>query len=45
LIQNLGKIYFQRDRVQQVFGVKIAIDQPEGLAKIGMPTDAELEMQ
>lgn len=35
-------IYFQRDRVQQVFGVKLSIDKPGGLAKPGMPADAEI---
>lgn len=35
-------IYFKSDRVKQVFGVKISIDQPGGLAKPGMPADAEL---
>lgn len=37
-------IYFRKDRVTQVFGVKITIDQPDGLAKPGMPADAELTM-
>jgi HlyD family secretion protein len=35
-------IYFQQDRVKQVFGVKITIDNPAGLAKPGMPADAEI---
>jgi HlyD family secretion protein len=35
-------IYFREDRVQQVFGVRVAIDQPEGFAKPGMPADAEI---
>ncbi|MEH2273722.1 MAG: HlyD family efflux transporter periplasmic adaptor subunit [Nostoc sp.] len=35
-------IYFQQDRVKQVFGVKITIDKPDGLAKPGMPADAEI---
>jgi HlyD family secretion protein len=35
-------IYFKEDRVEQVFGVKIAIDQPGGLAKPGMPADAAI---
>ncbi|MGB8700293.1 MAG: HlyD family efflux transporter periplasmic adaptor subunit [Thermosynechococcaceae cyanobacterium] len=35
-------IYFQRDRVQQVFGVKLSIDRPGGLAKPGMPADANI---
>jgi HlyD family secretion protein len=37
-------IYFQRDRVQQVFGVKISIDKPGGLAKPGMPADANIQL-
>lgn len=37
-------IYFQQDRVKQVFGVKIGIDQPAGLAKPGMPADAEIKV-
>ncbi len=35
-------IYFQQDRVKQVFGVKITIDNPAGIAKPGMPADAEI---
>jgi HlyD family secretion protein len=35
-------IYFREDRVKQVFGVKLNIDNPAGLAKPGMPADAEL---
>jgi HlyD family secretion protein len=38
-------IYFQEDRVQQVFGIKISLDNPSGLAKPGMPADAELITQ
>jgi HlyD family secretion protein len=37
-------IYFKQDRVKQVFGIKLAIDQPEGFAKSGMPADAEIEL-
>ena len=37
-------IYFQQDRVKQVFGVKIGIDYPAGLAKPGMPADAEINI-
>ncbi|MEH2446741.1 MAG: HlyD family efflux transporter periplasmic adaptor subunit [Nostoc sp.] len=37
-------IYFQQDRVKQVFGVKITIDKPDGLAKPGMPADAEISI-
>ncbi len=35
-------IYFQEDRVQQVFGIRITIDNPGGFAKPGMPADAEI---
>jgi HlyD family secretion protein len=35
-------IYFKEDRVKQVFGLKIDIDHPNGLAKPGMPADAEI---
>ena len=35
-------IYFKEDRVKQVFGIKISIDRPAGLAKPGMPADAEI---
>jgi HlyD family secretion protein len=35
-------IYFKEDRVKQVFGLKIEIDHPNGLAKPGMPADAEI---
>ncbi|MGD2183344.1 HlyD family secretion protein [Lusitaniella coriacea] len=35
-------IYFKEDRVQQVFGVKISLESPEGYAKPGMPADAEI---
>jgi HlyD family secretion protein len=31
--------------VQQVFGLKLAIEQPGGLAKPGMPADAEIPLQ
>jgi HlyD family secretion protein len=37
-------IYFQQDRVKQVFGIKISIDNPAGLAKPGMPADAEIDI-
>jgi HlyD family secretion protein len=36
-------IYFKDDRVRQVFGVKLGIDRPGGLAKPGMPADAEIQ--
>ncbi len=35
-------IYFREDRVKQVFGIKITIDNPKGFAKPGMPADAEI---
>ena len=35
-------IYFQEDRIKQVFGLKIAIDNPAGFAKPGMPADGEI---
>jgi HlyD family secretion protein len=35
-------IYFKEDRVQQVFGIRISIDNPNGFAKPGMPADAEI---
>ena len=37
-------IYFREDRVKQVFGIKIAIVQPDRFAKPGMPADAEIEL-
>ena len=38
-------IYFAEDRVKQVFGVKIAIDEPAGFAKPGLPADAEIDLK
>jgi HlyD family secretion protein len=38
-------IYFKKDRVQQVFGLKVAIDQPGGLAKPGMPADGQILLE
>lgn len=35
-------IYFKDDRVKQVFGIKIGINQPDRFAKPGMPADAEI---
>ncbi|MFG6107428.1 efflux RND transporter periplasmic adaptor subunit [Leptothoe sp. EHU-05/26/07-4] len=35
-------IYFREDRVQQVFGVRLSIDNPDGFAKPGMPADGEI---
>jgi HlyD family secretion protein len=37
-------VYFQSDRVRQVFGVRIAIDEPRGAAKPGMPADARIAL-
>lgn len=38
-------IYFKDDRIKQVFGIKIEIEQPGGFAKPGMPADAKLVME
>ncbi|MBW4591021.1 efflux RND transporter periplasmic adaptor subunit [Aetokthonos hydrillicola Thurmond2011] len=38
-------VYFQSDRVQQVFGVKLNLAQPGRLAKPGMPADGEIPLQ
>jgi HlyD family secretion protein len=38
-------IYFKKDRVKQVFGLKLAIEKPEGFAKPGMPADAEIDLR
>ncbi|WP_017297041.1 HlyD family secretion protein [Nodosilinea nodulosa] len=35
-------IYFKDDRVTQVFGLKLAIENPSGFAKPGMPADGEI---
>ena len=35
-------IYFKDDRVTQVFGVKLGIENPQGFAKPGMPADGEI---
>ncbi|MEM6351041.1 MAG: HlyD family efflux transporter periplasmic adaptor subunit [Cyanobacteria bacterium P01_D01_bin.14] len=37
-------IYFREDRVQQVFGVKLGIDNPAGFAKPGMPADGAIQL-
>ncbi|MBV8654776.1 MAG: HlyD family secretion protein, partial [Candidatus Eremiobacteraeota bacterium] len=34
--------YFQSDRVQQVFGVKLALRSGFGFAKPGMPADGQI---
>jgi HlyD family secretion protein len=38
-------IYFKNDRVKQVFGIKIAINNPGGFAKPGMPADAQINTE
>lgn len=38
-------IYFQKDRVRQVFGVKLSIEQSQNYAKPGMPADAEIDLK
>jgi HlyD family secretion protein len=38
-------VYFQKDRVEQVFGVKLSIEKPSGFAKPGMPADAEILLE
>jgi HlyD family secretion protein len=38
-------IYFKSDRVQQVFGIKLAIDNPDGFAKPGMPADGAIGLE
>lgn len=38
-------IYFQKDRVRQVFGVRLAIDQSATYAKPGMPADAKIDLK
>jgi HlyD family secretion protein len=35
-------VYFQKDRVEQVFGVKLRLNHPNPMAKPGMPVDAEI---
>jgi HlyD family secretion protein len=35
-------VYFQDDRVRQVFGVKLRLENSDGSAKPGMPCDAEI---
>jgi HlyD family secretion protein len=38
-------VYFQKDRVEQVFGVKLRLNQPNPVMKPGMPVDAEISLQ
>ncbi|MGQ9871403.1 hypothetical protein [Leptodesmis sp.] len=35
-------ICFREDRVKQVFGVRLTLTDPTGLAKPGMPADGEI---
>lgn len=35
-------IYFKEDRVTQVFGLKLSLENPSGFAKPGMPADGEI---
>jgi HlyD family secretion protein len=37
-------VYFQQDRVQEVFGVRLDLRAPHGYAKPGMPADALIEI-
>jgi HlyD family secretion protein len=37
-------VYFQQDRVQQVFGVRLDLRAPRGYAKPGMPADALIDV-
>ena len=38
-------IYFRDDRVKQVFGIKVQIDNPSNYAKPGMPADADIDIR
>jgi multidrug resistance efflux pump len=38
-------IYFKEDRIKQVFGIKLAIDEPDGSAKPGMPAEAKIVLK
>lgn len=35
-------IYFKDDRVNQVFGLRLALENPDGFAKPGMPADGQI---
>ena len=37
-------VYFEQDRVQEVFGVKLDLLAPRGYAKPGMPADAHIDL-
>ena len=38
-------VYFKDDRVKQVFGIKLKIDNPAGFVKPGMPADGEIILE
>lgn len=38
-------VYFKDDRVRQVFGIKLDLDHPEGIAKPGMSADAKIRLK
>lgn len=38
-------VYFKDDRVRQVFGVKLSLDNPDGLAKPGMGAEAKISLK
>lgn len=38
-------IYFREDRIKQVFGIKVQIDNPQNYAKPGMPADADIDIR
>jgi|JYMV01.1.fsa_nt_gi multidrug resistance efflux pump len=38
-------VYFKDDRVRQVFGVKLALVHPDGLAKPGMSAEAKINLK
>jgi len=38
-------VYFKDDRVKQVYGIKVAIDNPDGSAKPGMPAEARINLK
>lgn len=38
-------IYFKKDRVRQVFGIKLTINQDREYAKPGMPAEAEIDLK
>ncbi len=37
-----ANVYFKNDRLRQAFGITISIDHPNGLAKPGMPAEANV---